>query len=86
MFYAGKLSTWLHLGSAARDRFRLLTLTTDEVFGSLGEAGSFRETRLTRRIRLSRLSRLHPITSRAYYQTYGLPALITNCSNNYGYF
>jgi dTDP-glucose 4,6-dehydratase len=78
---------WLRLGPVARDRFRLLHVSTDEVFGSLGEAGSFREdTAYAPNSPYSASKASSDHFARAYYQTYGLPVLITNCSNNYGYF
>jgi len=78
---------WLRLGPAARDRFRLLHISTDEVFGSLGESGSFREdTAYAPNSPYSASKASSDHFARAYYQTYGLPVLITNCSNNYGYF
>jgi len=78
---------WLRLGPAARHRFRLLHISTDEVFGSLGEAGRFREdTAYAPNSPYSASKASSDHFARAYYQTYGLPVLITNCSNNYGYF
>ena len=68
-----------------RDVFRFLHVSTDEVFGSLGPTGLFTET--------SQYSPNSPYSAskaasdhfvRAYGHTYGLPVLITNCSNNYG--
>ncbi len=72
---------------AARERGvgRFIQVSTDEVYGSLGEEGAFTET-----------TPLHPnspyaaskaaadLLVQAYHHTYGLPALITRCSNNYG--
>lgn len=78
---------WLRLGPSARDRFRLLHVSTDEVFGSLGASGSFREdTAYAPNSPYSASKASSDHFARAYYQTYGLPVLITNCSNNYGYF
>lgn len=75
------------VSSPARARFRLLHVSTDEVFGSLGEAGSFREdTAYAPNSPYSASKASSDHFARAYYQTYGLPVLITNCSNNYGYF
>ena len=70
---------------AFRRQFRLVHVSTDEVFGSLGEEGLFKET--TRYepnspYAASKAGADHLV--RAYFHTYGLPALTTNCSNNYG--
>ena len=78
---------WLKLGPEARAGFRLLQISTDEVFGSLGAAGAFHEHTAyapNSPYSASKASADHFV--RAYFQTYGLPVLITNCSNNYGYF
>jgi dTDP-glucose 4,6-dehydratase len=73
------------LEPAARERFRFLHVSTDEVYGSLGAKGAFRETtpyEPNSPYSASKAGADHLV--RAYYATYGLPALITNCSNNYG--
>jgi dTDP-glucose 4,6-dehydratase len=74
---------------ASRERseagFRFLHVSTDEVYGSLGEEGLFRETTPyapNSPYAASKASADHLV--RAYHRTYGLPTLITNCSNNYG--
>ena len=69
-----------------RDGFRFLHVSTDEVYGSLGEDGRIRgRDAPTIRVRPIRPPRPPPIIwCRAWARTYGLPALITNCSNNYG--
>lgn len=64
---------------------RFLHVSTDEVFGSLGKTGSFHEeTRYdpSSPYSASKASADHWV--RAFHRTYGFPALITNCSNNYG--
>ncbi|MHB8810306.1 MAG: dTDP-glucose 4,6-dehydratase [Desulfobulbaceae bacterium] len=64
---------------------RFLHVSTDEVFGSLGPAGYFSETTCydpRSPYSASKASSDHLV--RAYFHTYGLPILITNCSNNYG--
>lgn len=64
---------------------RFLHVSTDEVYGSLGEAGFFTEsTPFDPRspYSASKASSDHLVS--AYFHTYGLPTLITNCSNNYG--
>ena len=71
----------------ARNRFRFLHVSTDEVFGSLGSTGYFREsTRYAPRspYAASKAAADHMVS--AYHHTHGLPTLITNCSNNYGPF
>jgi dTDP-glucose 4,6-dehydratase len=77
---------WLADGDEARRRdFRFLHVSTDEVYGSLGPTGAFSETTPyapNSPYAASKAAADHLV--RAYYETYGLPALITNCSNNYG--
>ena len=66
-------------------KFRFLHVSTDEVFGSLGEEGSFTETTSydpSSPYSASKAGSDHLV--RAWTHTYGFPALITNCSNNYG--
>jgi|HubBroStandDraft_3_1064219.scaffolds.fasta_scaffold00442_5 dTDP-glucose 4,6-dehydratase len=68
-----------------RDRFRFLHVSTDEVYGSLGPTGAFSETTPyapNSPYAASKASADH--LARAYHETYGLPAIVTNCSNNYG--
>jgi len=70
---------------AAREAFRFLHVSTDEVYGSLGPDGLFREDTPyapNSPYSASKASADHLV--RAWFHTYGLPALITNCSNNYG--
>jgi dTDP-glucose 4,6-dehydratase len=70
---------------AERERFRLLHVSTDEVFGSLGPEGRFEESTPyapSSPYAASKAAADHFV--RAYHQTYGLPALLTNCSNNFG--
>ena len=69
------------------DAFRFLHVSTDEVYGSLGTSGYFSEETPyapNSPYAASKASADHLV--RAYVHTYGLPALITNCSNNYGPF
>jgi dTDP-glucose 4,6-dehydratase len=73
------------LDDAARARFRFLHVSTDEVYGSLGPDGSFNEGTAyapNSPYAASKAAADHLV--RAAFHTYGLPALITNCSNNYG--
>lgn len=67
------------------NHFRFLHVSTDEVYGSLGETGLFTETTPyspNSPYSASKASSDHLV--RAYFHTYGLPVLTTNCSNNYG--
>jgi dTDP-glucose 4,6-dehydratase len=71
--------------AAERARFRFLHISTDEVYGSLGSTGLFSEASPyapNSPYAASKAGADHLV--RAYHATYGLPALITNCSNNYG--
>ena len=73
------------LTASRRDKFRFLAVSTDEVFGELGRTGYFTETspyNPSSPYSASKASADH--LARAYFRTYGLPTLITNCSNNYG--
>ena len=68
-----------------RDAFRFLHVSTDEVYGSLGPTGLFREDTPyapNSPYAASKASADHLV--RAYWKTHGVPALVTNCSNNYG--
>ena len=77
---------WASLSDNDQSSFRFLHISTDEVFGSLGaNAPAFKETHSyepNSPYSASKASSDHLV--RAYYQTYGLPVLTTNCSNNYG--
>ena len=76
---------WQSLGGEARARFRFLHVSTDEVFGSLGEEGLFHEERPyapSSPYSASKAGSDHLV--RAWHHTYGLPVLTTHCSNNYG--
>src|SRR5476649_345461 len=75
------------LTPAARDAFRFLHVSTDEVYGTLGASGLFSEDTPyapNSPYAASKASADHLV--RAAFHTYGLPVLITNCSNNYGPF
>ena len=79
------LGYWKNLGSEEQKAFRFLHVSTDEVFGSLGEEGKFREDtpyKPNSPYAASKAASNHLV--RAWHQTYGLPVLITNCSNNFG--
>jgi dTDP-glucose 4,6-dehydratase len=79
---------WTGLGEADRARFRFLHVSTDEVYGTLGpEDPAFCETTPyapNSPYAASKAASDHMV--RAYFHTYGLPTLTTNCSNNYGPF
>ncbi|MCK8787203.1 dTDP-glucose 4,6-dehydratase [Roseomonas sp. NAR14] len=78
---------WLDLDPAARAAFRFLHISTDEVFGSLGPEGAFTETTpYDPRSPYSASKAASDHLVRAWHETYGLPTLVTNCSNNYGPF
>ncbi len=73
------------LPASERERFRFLHVSTDEVYGTLGPDGLFSEETPyapNSPYAASKASADHLV--RAYFHTYGLPTLITNCSNNYG--
>jgi dTDP-glucose 4,6-dehydratase len=78
---------WMTLDRQAREAFRFLHVSTDEVYGSLGTDGLFTET--TRYdpgspYSASKAASDHFAT--AWHRTYGFPVVISNCSNNYGPF
>jgi dTDP-glucose 4,6-dehydratase len=73
------------LSPAQRKGFRFLHVSTDEVYGTLGSSGQFSEETPyapNSPYAASKASADHLV--RAYFHSYGLPVLITNCSNNYG--
>jgi dTDP-glucose 4,6-dehydratase len=77
------LKYWQNSGKPASFRFQ--HISTDEVYGSLGETGLFREDTKydpSSPYSASKASSDHLV--RAWGRTYGLPVLVTNCSNNYG--
>lgn len=80
------LGYWRDLPDTERERFRFLHVSTDEVFGSLQPEGPpFRESnpyRPNSPYAASKAAADHFV--RAFFHTYGLPVLTTNCSNNYG--
>ncbi|SFW40874.1 dTDP-glucose 4,6-dehydratase [Luteibacter sp. UNCMF366Tsu5.1] len=78
---------WRALEGTAKDSFRFLHVSTDEVYGSLGADGKFTETTPyapNSPYSASKAASDHLV--RAFHHTYGLPVLTTNCSNNYGPF
>lgn len=79
------LAHWRALDGTARDAFRFLHVSTDEVYGSLGEEGRFtEETAYQPNSPYSASKAASDHLVRAFHHTYGLPTLTTNCSNNYG--
>ena len=76
---------WLGLDGKKANSFRFLHVSTDEVYGSLSEEDLFtEETSYDPRSPYSSSKAASDHLARAWYHTYGLPVLITNCSNNYG--
>ncbi len=79
------LDHWKMLPGASQAAFRFLHVSTDEVYGSLGDTGAFLETTAyapNSPYAASKASSDHLV--RAFNHTYGMPTLTTNCSNNYG--
>jgi len=79
------LNYWQQLDETARTRFRFHHISTDEVFGSLGETGYFSETtpyQPSSPYSASKASSDHLVN--AWHHTYGFPIVMSNCSNNYG--
>jgi dTDP-glucose 4,6-dehydratase len=76
---------WRALPAGAKEAFRFLHVSTDEVYGSLGESGRFTEqTPYAPNSPYSASKAASDHIVRAFHHTYGLPVLTTNCSNNYG--
>ena len=76
---------WEQLPAQRRERFRFHHISTDEVFGSLGPTGRFSETTPydpRSPYSASKAASDHLVS--AWHHTYGLPVVLTNCSNNYG--
>ncbi len=76
---------WKSLDEPRGDAFRFLHVSTDEVYGTLGETGKFTETTPyapNSPYSASKAASDHLV--RAFHHTYGLPVVTTNCSNNYG--
>lgn len=79
------LSHWKQLNQSAQQAFRFLHVSTDEVYGSLGDTGAFSEsTAYDPHSPYSASKAASDHLARAWHDTYGLPVLVTNCSNNYG--
>lgn len=76
---------WLKLEGDTKSSFRFLHVSTDEVFGELGDQGKFSEdTPYSPNSPYSASKAGGDHLVRAWHETYGLPTLLTNCSNNYG--
>lgn len=76
---------WKSLSEADAEQFRFHHISTDEVYGTLGETGLFTETtpyQPNSPYSATKAGSDHLV--RAWHHTYGLPVLMTNCSNNYG--
>lgn len=79
------LSYWRSLDAAVKADFRFQHISTDEVYGSLGADGFFTEkTPYAPHSPYSASKASSDHLVRAWHDTYGLPTLVTNCSNNYG--
>ena len=79
------LTYWRTLDGEAKERFRFHHVSTDEVYGSLGDTGLFEETspyQPNSPYSASKAASDHLV--RAWYHTYSLPIVMSNCSNNYG--
>ena len=76
---------WQNLDKERRDKFRFLHVSTDEVFGSLGEKGRFNEkTAYDPRSPYSASKASSDHLTSAWFHTYNFPVIRTNCSNNFG--
>jgi dTDP-glucose 4,6-dehydratase len=76
---------WTSLVTARKQGFRFVHVSTDEVYGALGETGVFTEATAyapNSPYAASKAAADH--LARAWHTTYGLPVVVTNCSNNYG--
>ena len=78
-------SYWASLPSSAREAFRFLHVSTDEVYGSLGSEGLFtEETPYDPSSPYSASKAASDHLAKAWHRTFGLPVIVSNCSNNYG--
>jgi len=81
----GARNVWSKRDARSSEPFRFIHVSTDEVYGSLGSAGAFVEESLyapSSPYSASKASADHLVL--AWQRTYGLPTIVTNCSNNYG--
>ncbi len=73
------------LAAEAKSRFRMVQVSTDEVYGSLGDTGKFTEdSPMKPNSPYSASKAAGDHLCRAWFETYGLPVIVTNCTNNYG--
>lgn len=78
-------SYWSSLPENEKNTFRFVQVSTDEVYGSLGETGKFtEETAMKPNSPYSASKAAGDHLARAWFKTYGLPTIVTNCTNNYG--
>lgn len=76
---------WSAMTDENKKQFRFVHVSTDEVFGTLGETGYFSETTAyAPNSPYSSSKASSDMLARAWFHTYSLPVIITNCSNNYG--
>jgi dTDP-glucose 4,6-dehydratase len=76
---------WSRLAPSDRSRFRFVQISTDEVYGSLGAHGRFSEqTRYAPNSPYSASKAAGDLFAGAWFSTYGLPTIVSNCTNNYG--
>lgn len=79
------LQHWRGLATERQVAFRFVHVSTDEVYGSLGPEGRFtEETRYDPNSPYAASKAAADHLARAWHRTYGLPVIVTNCSNNYG--
>jgi len=79
------LQYWQSLDCTAKEKFRFHHISTDEVFGTLGDTGAFKEDHAyepNSPYSASKASSDHLV--HAWHKTFGLPVILSNCSNNYG--
>lgn len=76
---------WNSLEDGRKENFRFVHVSTDEVYGALGDTGTFNENSPMRpNSPYSASKAASDLLAHAWFKTYGLPTIITNCSNNYG--
>lgn len=79
------LHYWTGQAGKRRENFRFIHVSTDEVFGTLETSGSFNiNSRYAPNSPYAASKAASDHLARAWYTTYGLPVIVTNCSNNYG--
>jgi dTDP-glucose 4,6-dehydratase len=79
------LAYWKELPPQRKDAFRFIHVSTDEVYGALGETGTFtEETPYSPHSPYSASKAASDHLAHAWHHTYGFPAIVTNCGNNYG--